>query len=199
MTTEGISSQFCGPPRIQPSAEQQEFRSTVRSLIDAIKSGDLDAAKDAYTKIEQLSSDRKETDTDTESPFAQLVSQIGEALGSDDIDAAKEALSSFEANRPAGPRPGHGSRPGGPSDAVRSAFGDLVEALKSDDLNGAKDAYSALLEARDSDQSDRPSPIDSFLEQIGAALETDNLDSAKSALEQLAQHRPHGGAIDVSA
>lgn len=90
MTTEGVSSQFCGPPRIQPPADQQEFRATVRSLIDAIKSGDLDAAKDAYTKIEDLSASARETDG--KSPFAQLVSQIGAALQTDDIDAAKEAL-----------------------------------------------------------------------------------------------------------
>ena len=197
MTTEGIASQFSGPPRIQPSAEQKEFRSTVRSLIDAIESGDLDAAKDAYAKIEELSAGKGETSSD--SPFAQLVTQIGEALEADDIDAAKEALSSFEANRPSGPPPGAGPRPGGPSEAERSAFVDLVEALKSDDLDGAKNAYSALLEARDDSESEDGSPIGSLLEQIGAALDSDDLDSAQSVLEELARHRPHGGAVDVEA
>ena len=197
MMTDGISSQFFGPPRIQPSAEQQEFRSNIRSLVDAIKSGDLDAAKEIYAKIEEAAASKTEPDSD--SPFAQLISQLGEALAADDIDAAKEALSTFEANRPEGPPRGGGRRAGGPSEVERNAFGQLIAALKTDDLDGAKAAYSDLLEARESDETSRKWPIDSFLEQIGAALESGSLDSAQAALSQLAQHRPHGGAVDVSA
>jgi outer membrane protein assembly factor BamD (BamD/ComL family) len=197
MMTDGISSQFYGPPRIQPSAEQQEFRSNVKSLIDAIKSGDLNAAKDAYAKIGDTASSK--TDSNSDSPFAQLISQIGEALDSGDIDAAKDALSSFEANRPSGPPPGGGAQPGGPSESERSAFKSLVDALKSDNLDSAKTAYADLLQAREDSDTAGKSPIDSFLEQIGAALNSDDLDSAQAALDQLAQHRPHGGAVDVSA
>jgi hypothetical protein len=197
MMTDGISSQVCGATYFQPSAEQQAFRSNVKSLIDAIKSGDLDAAKEAFAKIEDTTASKK-TETNSDSPFAQLIAQLGEALQADDIDGAKDALSTFQANRPSGPPPGGGPRPGGPSAAERSAFGQLISALRTDDLDGAKDAYAKLLEARDSDETSRKSPIDSFLEQIGTALEDGNLETAQSVLKQLAHHHPHGGAVDVS-
>ena len=196
MMTEGISSQFFSTSRIQQTSDQQNFRSNVKSLIDAIKSGDLDSAKEAFAKIEDTTASKTETNSD--SPFAKLISQLGEALRVDDIDAAKDALSTFQANRPSGPPPGGGPGSGGPSEAERSAFGDLVSALKSDDLNGAKEAYAKLLDAHQSSDASSTSPIDSFLQQIGAALESDKLDSAQAALQQLAQHRPHGGAVDVS-
>ncbi len=196
MMTDGISSQLFSTSRIRQSSDQQDFRSNVKSLIDAIKSGDLDAAKKAFAKIEDTTASKTETNSD--SPFAQLIAQLGEALQADDIDGAKDALSAFQANRPSGPPPGGGPRPGGPSEAERSAFGDLVSALKSDDLNGAKDAYANLLDAHQSSDTSSTSPIDSFLQQIGAALESDNLNSAQAALQQLAQHRPQGGAVDVS-
>jgi hypothetical protein len=196
MMTDGISSQVCGATYFQPSAEQQAFRSNVKSLIDAIKSGDLDAAKKAFAKIWDTTASKTETNSD--SPFAQLIAQLGKALQSDDIDGAKDALSAFQANRPSGPPPGGGPRPGGPSEAERSAFGDLVSALKSNDLNGAKDAYANLLDAHQSNDTSGTSLIDSFLQQIGAALDSDNLDSAQTALQQLAQYRPQGGAVDVS-
>jgi hypothetical protein len=197
MMTDGISSQVCGATYFQPSAEQQAFRSNVKSLIDAIKSGDLDAAKEAFAKIEDTTASKK-TETNPDSPFAQLISQIGEALEANDVVAAKDALSTFQANRRSGPPTGEGLRPGGPSAAIHNAFGKLVSALKTDDLDGAKDAYAKLLEARDSDETSRKLPIDRFLEQIGAALEDNNLETAQSVLKQLAHHHPHGGAVDVS-
>jgi hypothetical protein len=200
MTTDGISSQVCGATYFQPSAEQQAFRSNVKSLIDAIKSGDLDAAKEAFAKIEDTTAHKTETNSD--SPFAQLIAQLGEALQANDIDGAKDALSAFHANRPSGPPPGGGPRPGGPSEAERSAFGQLVSALKTDDLDGAKEAYANLLDARESSapssDSSKTSPIDSFLSEIGAALNDNDLETAQSVLSQLAHHRSHGGAVDVS-
>jgi len=197
--TDGISSQLYGPLRIQPSADQQEFRSTVKSLIDAIKSGDVDSAKKAYAKLEETSSGKGQSDSN--SPFAQLLSQIGDALDAGAIDAAKSALTAFEEKRHAGPPPGAGPRPGGPSEAERSAFSSLIDALKSDNLDSAKTAYADLLKAREdkNNNGSGQSPIDSFLNQIGTALSNDDLDSAQAALEQLAQHHPQGGAVDVSA
>jgi len=200
MMTDGISSQLCGAACFRPPAEQQAFRSNVRSLIDAIKSGDLDAAKEAFAKIEATTAGK--TKTNSNSPFAQLIAQLGEALQADDIDGAKDALSAFQANRPGGPPPGGGPRPDGPSSAERSAFGRLVSALRTDDLDGAKEAYANLLDARESSASSsdsaKTSPIDSFLSEIGAALNDNDLEAAQSILSQLAHHRPHGGAVDVS-
>ena len=54
MISNGVASQFLGLTRPQPSGDQQELRANVRSLIDAIKSGDLEAAKDAFAKIEEF-------------------------------------------------------------------------------------------------------------------------------------------------
>ena len=196
MKIHGIPSQIFGSSRAHPTADRQEFRSTLRSLIDAIKDGELDKAKEAYATIEEAPAGK--TGTNSHSPFAQLIAQLGETLGADDLEAAKGALSTFEAHRPEGPPPAGGPRKGGPWVEERSAFGDLVESLRSDDLSGAKDAYAKLLEARGDEETSGKSPIDRFLEQIGVALESNDLDSAQSALDQLARHHPHGGAVDVS-
>jgi hypothetical protein len=198
MVTSGISSQIFGPPRFPPTAEQQEFRANVRSLIDAIKAGDLEAAKEAYAKIEEAQA-AKEKEA-AQSPFEELLAKLGEALAADNIDAAQQALEDFRTGRLGEPpRAIVRLHPDFLSDEARTAFVGLIDSIRSEDLGAAEDAYSAFLELNGKAGATAASPIGQFLEQIGAALEADDLDAAKSALSQLAQHRPNGGAVDVTA
>lgn len=75
-----------------------------RQLIQAIKSGNLDAAQSAYDGLtSQLpASDQPSTTTSTsdsdggKSSFQQFLQQVGAALQSGDIQSAQDALNSFE-------------------------------------------------------------------------------------------------------
>jgi ribosomal protein S20 len=198
MATSGISSQIFTPPRLQPTAEQQEFRANVRSLIDAIKVGDLESAKEAYAKIEEAQA--AEEEEAAQSPFEELLAKLGEALAADDIEAAQQALEAFKASRLSEPpRAIVRLHPDFLSEEARNAFIGLIDSIRSEDLAAARDAYSAFLELSGNSGATATSPIDQFLEQIGAALEADDLDAAKAALAQLAQQRPPGGAVNVTA
>lgn len=199
MNAHGISSKLYGLTRLPPTAEQQEFRTSVRSLIDAIKNGDLDTAKEAFDKISEAKSSRTDEHSQA-SPFAKLIEKLGEALDANDTEAAKAALDDFEANGPKGPPPlpPLPSLTNGPSQDARDAFVALVESLRKDDLKGAKDAYDTLIELTSGDETDSKLPLDQFLEQVGAALDAEDLGGAKAALEQLARHRPPGGTLDVT-
>jgi hypothetical protein len=167
-------------------------------LIDAIKAGDLEAAKEAYAKIEEAQA-AKEKEA-AQSPFEELLAKLGEALAADNIDAAQQALEDFRTGRLGEPpRAIVRLHPDFLSDEARTAFVGLIDSIRSEDLGAAEEAYSAFLELNGKAGATAASPIGQFLEQIGAALEADDLDAAKSALSQLAQHRPNGGAVDVTA
>lgn len=199
MISNGIAAQAIGLSRPQPSREQQELRANVRDLIDAIKQGDLDAAKEAFAKINDAEGGKAKEDAKT--PLDKLLAAIGEALEAGDIEAARQALEEFESARfkdrlPAVGRLEEALLP----DDTRNAFIDLIKALRSDDLGGAKDAYSALLAlAEDDEAEEAASRFDEFLQVVGAALEKDDLEAAKDALEELSQDNPLGRTLDLTA
>jgi hypothetical protein len=200
MISNGIAFQAIGSRTPQLSREQQEFRANVRSLIDAIRNADLDAAKKAYEKITESESDKAGKNEDAKSPFATLLSQIGEALDDGDIEAAQQALEAFEADRSKEPVPAVGRidetlLP----DGTKGAFVDLVKALRSDDLAAADGAYSTLLDLTAEKKSEAASPFDEFLQQVGLALGDDDLDAARDALDAFSQESPLGHAFDLTA
>jgi ribosomal protein S20 len=203
MLSNGIASQFLGLTRPQPSGDQQELRANVRSLIDAIKSGDLDAAKDAFAKIEEALNAKAKSEEAKEdaskSPFEALLDALGKALASNDIEAAQEALAAFEANRPKVP-PALGRADADPlSGDVKGAFIELIKALRADDLTGAKEAFEKLTERKSEEAAADKSRLDRFLEQVAAALEADDLAAAKDALHDLTLFQPIGAAVDLTA
>jgi ribosomal protein S20 len=198
MISNGIAPQAIGSRTPHLSRDQQEFRANLRSLIDAIKNADLEAAKEAYEKISE--SESGQANENAKSPLATLLSQIGEALEEGDIAAAQQALEEFEAARLKEPLPvvariEEALLP----DGTKSAFVDLIKALRSDDLDGAKDAYSELLKITEEEDAESASDFDTFLQQIGVALADDDLDAARDALDAFSQDNPTGLAFDLTA
>ncbi len=84
MTIAAISNTSANLP--PPSGQQQSFG----QLVNAIRSGDLDAAQQAYSAFTQTSAGQ------SGGPFAQAVSQIGDALQSGDLGKAQQALASLQ-------------------------------------------------------------------------------------------------------
>lgn len=203
MISNGVASQFLGLTRPQPSGDQQELRANVRSLIDAIKSGDLEAAKDAFAKIEEALNAKAKGEEAKEdaskSPFEALLDALGEALASNDIGAAQEALAAFEESRPKAPPALGRAEPDPLTGDVKGAFIELVKALRTDDLPGAKEAFEELTERKSEEAAEARSRLDRFLEQVAAALEADDLKAAKDALHDLTLFQPIGAAVDLTA
>ena len=198
MISNGIAPQAIGSRTPHLSRDQQEFRANLRSLIDAIKNADLEAAKEAYEKISE--SESGQANENAKSPLATLLSQIGEALEEGDIEAAQQALEAFEAARIEEPLPSVGRlQEALLPDGTKRAFVDLIKALRSDDLGAAKEAYADLLDLTEEEDTEALSSFDAFLQQIGAALAADDLDAARDALDAFSKGNSLGVAIDLTA
>lgn len=86
-----------------PDGRRSEIRCRRRqsfvALLDALKSGDLSGAQQAYSSLSQLQTNGP---ANANGAFAQAMSQIGQALQSGDLAGAQQALSSLQ--RPRGAR-----------------------------------------------------------------------------------------------
>lgn len=80
----------------QPSSSQSSFRQAVGALVDAINSGNLADADQAYSSLSQLKSSGQGPSTNPISPLAQALSQIGQDLQSGNLQAAQQVLSSLQ-------------------------------------------------------------------------------------------------------
>jgi hypothetical protein len=97
------------PANLSSSNAQQGFG----QLISAVRSGDLDAAQQAYSAFTQTSA------AQSGGPFAQVVSQIGAALQSGDIGQAQQALAALQQQAKGAHHHG-GHRPAGGSDQTQA-------------------------------------------------------------------------------
>jgi DNA-binding FadR family transcriptional regulator len=90
MAVSSITSSAAGG--YQPN-QQTNFRQTFSQLLQAIQSGDLSGARQAYAALGDLQNQGPSADAN--SPFAQALSQIGQALQNGDIGGAQQALQSL--------------------------------------------------------------------------------------------------------
>ncbi|NYZ14095.1 hypothetical protein HL658_16185 [Azospirillum sp. RWY-5-1] len=204
----------------RPQGPGREIREGIDQLKSAVESGDIAAAKEAYSSLSKLqeSSGRK---TDGKDPLSTLLSNVGSALESGDItqvqqafaqsgppDGAKGGPQAAGGGQPPGPPPGGG----GPSQEVRDAIGGLADALRSGDVSSAQDAYSSLAslleeEAEDeetdettTESTDSDSPADRFkamLEKVGSALESGDLSGAQTLFAAMTPRGSQG--VDLHA
>jgi hypothetical protein len=90
---------------------QQDFQ----SLVQAVKSGDLNAAQQAFTAFSQ---NAPQTQGRSGGPFQQAIQAIGSALQSGDISGAQSALQGLQKGHHGG---GHHHHGGGAAPAASSA------------------------------------------------------------------------------
>ena len=91
MTTQIRASGAVRPEQTSSSAHDR--RAPVRSLAQALKSGDLAAASDAYATLSAMAPQRAQRNPD--GPFAR----VGSALAAGDLDAARAAFASIFTSR----------------------------------------------------------------------------------------------------
>lgn len=86
MSVNGISAYSA--LQTQSTSSMQQLKQTVNALDSALKSGDLQSAKDAYAKLSQLKT------IDSNSPLFT----IGQALKKDDIQSALQVINPVQTN-----------------------------------------------------------------------------------------------------
>src|SRR5579864_6099271 len=80
----------------QAPNSQSAFRKDVGALVDALNSGNLADAQQAYSALSQLQSSGQGPSTNSNSPLAQALSEIGQDLQNNNLQAAQQALSSLQ-------------------------------------------------------------------------------------------------------
>lgn len=180
-----------------PAGPGKEVREGMKSLQEALSSGDLEAAQTAYDSLMKALEEEESTASGSTDQRKQklldMLSQVGEALESGDLAAAQET---FSANAPKGPPPGGNPPPPPPSDEMRDAMGSLAEALQSGSLEDAQDAYDALTSLLEQDSDDDANPMKdkllSALEDVGSALQGGNLTTAQQLFSALTPRGTQG-------
>lgn len=196
----------------------KEIREGIDQLKKAVESGDLDAARKAYDSLSKLQDDSGGGDSNN--PLSRLLSSVGEALKTGDIAQVQQAVSENgpgKGPRPSGPPPG-GPPPGnrrGPSEEARNAMGQLGQSLQSGDVSGAQSALATLTEMLSQEEEDdtgasktsssstarssaSSSPADRLkeqLSQLGSALQSGDVSTAKTLFAALAPRGSQGTDI----
>jgi soluble cytochrome b562 len=94
MSISAISGAASNP--LQSLNSQQNFRQTFSQLVDALDSGDLSQAQQAYSDLSQLQADGQGPATNPNSPLAGALNNIGQALQNGDLGGAQQALASMQ-------------------------------------------------------------------------------------------------------
>jgi ribosomal protein S20 len=99
-----------------PNTQQKDVRNAFKQMSDAINSGDLQDAQNAFDNLASLLNNNQQATQSTSqtqgqtsssgSDFSTLLNQIGSALQSGDLDQAKQALTNLQQSAQAG-RGGH--------------------------------------------------------------------------------------------
>jgi len=81
-------------PSIQPNSQQDAMRQNFQALTQALQSGNLTAAQQAYATLTQNMPSQASGDSsnDQTNPFQQALASIGSALQSGDISGAQTAM-----------------------------------------------------------------------------------------------------------
>jgi ribosomal protein S20 len=101
-----------------PNSQQKDLRNAFKQMSDAINSGDLQDAQNAFANLAQLINNSPQPAQNTSSTssdgndFSSLLNQIGSALQSGDLDQAKQALQNLQQSAKSA-RPHHHHHGGG--------------------------------------------------------------------------------------
>lgn len=186
---------------------REEFGKAVKTLTTAINSGDLTAAKAAYkelTDLKQANSAPAVSANGTD-PFQTALDQIGDDLESGDLTAAQNDVAALQ------PPPRHGQRPvqaaqnGNAGDDFRKDLATLIDAIQSGDTDAAKDALKTITDKRDAAQvsqagdtartsNSAESFFDEILDQIGTALNNNDIEGAQQDLAALQPRQSRAGS-----
>jgi len=97
LSISGISSQTSNLNTT--STTQSNFWQQLKQLADALGSGNLSDAQQAYAALNQIQDSDQGRSASSNSPLAKALNTIGQALQKGDLAGAQQALQSFRAAR----------------------------------------------------------------------------------------------------
>jgi len=147
-----------------PQNKTQQFQKEFQQLGQDLQSGNLAQAQSDFATLRQnapagspLSASNS---NNSSSPIAQAFQQLSQALQSGNLSAAQSDFATIQqdAQQQAGLKrrtgiittirsrrsPRNNQMPAGPGSAINQAFGQLGQALQSDNLPSAQQAYATL-------------------------------------------------------
>jgi hypothetical protein len=164
-------------------------------LTEALRRGDLDSARTHHQNLSAHPAASGPT------PLRALVERLTAPLAEDDLQAAREALQTPQRTRPADAKPAVAEEvgPGHERARMREAMRNLLDALRTDELDDAQLAYAQLVELSDLDTQSLEGPYGRLLADLGAALAARDPGSAQDLFAALARKLEPGSAVDVKA
>lgn len=199
-------SSISGYSQYQTSSGQQQRKQEFDALKDALQSGDLTAAQQAFSTMQQHSPDAAQSASggsahgNGNEAVITDISALGKALSSGDVDSAQSAFATLRSDMRSAPPPpspraaqadGSDGSDTDDTDATQSLFEQLAEALKSGVVDTAKSVFETLQELTGTDSSKAAAASNPFaddLSAIGDALNDGDLETAQSAFAQLQDH-----------
>jgi DNA-binding FadR family transcriptional regulator len=127
-----ISSATSSLSAYQPTTSQQNsVKQNFQQLSQALQSGDLATAQQAYATLMQSLPGQGSTSSGSQSPFQQAISSIGSALQSGDLSGAQKAMQSLQqtAQQAKGAHHGHHHHGGGGAQAADSSTSSTTSAM----------------------------------------------------------------------
>ena len=196
MSVSSISSGY----NYYQTANTQQRSNQLNALDEALASGDLSAAQQAFSQLQQSAPSGPPPGNSADGVIADI-SALGQALASNDLSSAQSAFSTLQndiQNAPPPPPPPagiDGTSDTSNADEFAQAFSDLATALKNGDLEAAQSAFATLQSlapdkqtaqtGTDASSSDASDQINNDFVSLGDALQNGDLDSAQSLFATL--------------
>ena len=188
-----------------------QVRADFQALGNALKSGDVSSAQDAFTKLQKDApwianalNGQNGQNTSSNTASDNLAS-LASALQSGDLSGAQKAFTALQQAAPHGHRHPHKGSEGGATSALGQDFKSLASSLQSGDLTGAQDAFAAIQTTQQS-QSDQTGSNTSnansrsHFQSLATALQSGDLGAAQQAFASILQaHRENRGVPLYSA
>lgn len=196
------------------------FDGALTSLMSAIKSGDSTDAKKYLAEVEKLAP----SNADSNSPLGEFLSSVSTALSDNNIAGAQSALTTLEtyatpstsaSSSTADTSSTSGTSDSSTSDSATSALTQdvlsLFSAINSGDLTRAQTAFDKVTSLLDSassssstsstssNSSTSTASFTSLLKEIGSALNSGNVNTAQTALDNFLASLSAGSLVSASA
>ena len=128
----------------------QQFQQEFQQLGQDLQSGNITAAQQDFSSLQQLGPQASSSSAASNNPIAQEFSQLGQALQSGNLSAAQQDYSNIQQafqNQSAGGHHGHHHHPcAGGGSQTSQLFTELGQELQSNNLSSAQQTYNQLLQ-----------------------------------------------------
>lgn len=152
MSVSGIfSSSYSNYNNQTMQNNMQQFQQEFQQLGQDLQSGNITAAQQDFSALQQLSPQAGSSSSASSNPIAQEFSQLSQALQSGNLSAAQQDYSQIQQNfqnQATEGHHGHHHHAGGSGESSQMSqlFTELGQELQSNNLSSAQQTYNQLLQ-----------------------------------------------------